>query len=92
MVRKPRRKEKKRNWQMKRQVMVNTRRQAACPRARKHPAEVDEAWNEKIQPTGSVQARGRIQLWTEKENGEEVILSNLKPRQQNHSEKGICPD
>ena len=23
---------------------------------------------------------------------EEAILSNLKPRQQNHLEKGICPD
>jgi hypothetical protein len=41
MDRKPRRKEKKRNWKMKRQVMVKTRKQAACPRARKHPAEVD---------------------------------------------------
>ena len=28
-----------------------------------------------------------------KENGEEeAILSNLKPRQQNHLEKRICPD
>ncbi len=28
----------------------------------------------------------------EKKNEEEVILSNLKPRQQNHSGKRICPD
>jgi hypothetical protein len=36
MVRKPRRKEKKRNWKMKRQVMVKTRKET-CPPSFKHP-------------------------------------------------------
>jgi hypothetical protein len=72
-------------------LRVKTRKEA-CPPAFKHLAEVDVVWHEKIKEVGSVQARGRIHIWTEKENGEEAILSNLKPRQQNHSEKRICPD
>jgi hypothetical protein len=43
MGRKTRRKEKKRKWKTRRQVMVKTRKQAACPRVRKHLAEVDAA-------------------------------------------------
>ncbi len=45
--------------------MVKTRKQAYPP-AHKHPAEVDAAWHEKIKAIGSVQARGRIQIWTRK--------------------------
>jgi hypothetical protein len=93
MVRKLRRKEKKRNWKMKRQVMLKTRKEACHgPPSLKHPVEVDTFWNEKIKTVVSVQVRVRVQIWTEKENGEETILSNLIPRQQHYVGKGICPD
>jgi hypothetical protein len=43
MGRTPGRRKKKRKWKTRRQVMVKTRTQAACPRARKQTAEVDAA-------------------------------------------------